>query len=106
MRRHCLFYERLLELVEKSGKSMNCVERELGYSRNALNNYKNGSEPSGSRLLEIAEYFRVDPDYLVGKLEKTDSFHIDQFFNHLSYEQKYQMLKVSQEWWSKKLTTL
>ena len=35
------FYERLKELAEASNKSFNQVEKELGYSRNALSNYKN-----------------------------------------------------------------
>ena len=104
MENSCLFYERLAKLVEKSGKSMNRVERELGYPRNALNNYKSGGEPSGSRLLEIAEYFQVQPAYLVGKLEKTDSVLIGQLFKHLNYEQKFQMLEISQRWCNKKTT--
>lgn len=43
-----LFYHRLKELVESSGKSANQIERELGYPRNSLNNYKLGGEPSGT----------------------------------------------------------
>lgn len=42
-----LFYHRLKELVESSGKSANQIERKLGYPRNSLNNYKLGGEPSG-----------------------------------------------------------
>ncbi len=62
-----IFYSRLKQEIEKSGKSTNQIERELGYSRNALHNYKNGTEPSGTRLIEIAEYFHVSPKFLIGK---------------------------------------
>ena len=41
-----LFYPRLEELIRLSKKSFNQVERDLGYPRNALHNYKNGVEPS------------------------------------------------------------
>lgn len=47
-------------------KSFNQVERDLGYPRNALHNYKNGVEPSGIRLIELAHYFGVTPEYLLG----------------------------------------
>lgn len=59
-----LFYHRLKELVESSGKSANQIERELGYPRNSLNNYKLGGEPSGTRLIGLSEYFNVSPKYL------------------------------------------
>ena len=49
-----LFYHRLKELVESSGKSANQIERELGYPRNSLNNYKLGGEPSGTRLIGLS----------------------------------------------------
>ncbi|MCE2142273.1 helix-turn-helix domain-containing protein, partial [Streptococcus thermophilus] len=49
-----------------SKKSFNQVERDLGYPRNALHNYKNGVEPSGIRLIELAHYFGVTPEYLLG----------------------------------------
>lgn len=104
MEKCSLFYERLSKLVEESGKSMNCIERELGYSRNALHNYKNGGEPSGSRLIEISEYFQVPPVYLIGKVEEPDSSQIRKFFKNLNNEQKFKMLELSQEWWSKKIT--
>ncbi len=61
-----LFYPRLEELIRLSKKSFNQVERDLGYPRNALHNYKNGVEPSGIRLIELAHYFGVTPEYLLG----------------------------------------
>ena len=61
-----LFYPRLEELIRLSKKSFNQVERDLGYPRNALHNYKNGMEPSGIRLIELAHYFGVTQEYLLG----------------------------------------
>ena len=60
-----IFYLRLKALTHESGNSFNQIERELGYTRNALANYKNGGVPSGIRLMELANYFKVLPDYLI-----------------------------------------
>lgn len=64
-----MFYEILKRLAEEQGKSLNQIERELGYTRNALNQYKKGSTPSAKRTAEIAEYFGVSTDYLLGREE-------------------------------------
>ena len=74
MERNSQFYERLLRVTFQSVRSTNQVGRELGYTRNTLHNYKNGSEPSGSRLLQIANYFSVSSEYLIGKSDYKD-FH-------------------------------
>lgn len=60
-------YLRLKELAQASEKSFNKIERELNYPRNALHNYKEGREPLGTRLIELAHYFGVTPEYLLGE---------------------------------------
>lgn len=64
-------FERIKELAKKQGKSLNKVEEELGYGRNVLYRLKS-SNPSAERLLEIANYFGVSVDYLLGR---TDNPH-------------------------------
>jgi len=61
-----MFYERLQLLAKEANKSFNQIERELNYPRNALNAYKIGKSPSAKRTAEIAEYFGVTSDYLLG----------------------------------------
>ncbi|MBK5076258.1 helix-turn-helix transcriptional regulator [Lactococcus lactis] len=63
-----MLYERLQELIKKSNKSMNQIERELGYPRNTISSYKR-QNPSTKRLDELAEYFNVSVDYLLGRTE-------------------------------------
>ncbi|MDG4965096.1 helix-turn-helix domain-containing protein [Lactococcus lactis] len=97
------FYERLKELAEASNKSFNQVEKELGYSRNALSNYKNKTMPSAIRLLELAEYFDVTPQYLMGYddihfKEKSEDSLAEFIFKNLSKNQKLEMYRLSQEW--------
>lgn len=62
-------FERIKELAKKQGKSLNKVEEELGYGKNVLYRLKN-SNPSAERLQEIADYFDVTVDYLLGREEK------------------------------------
>lgn len=93
-----IFYSRLKQEIKKSRKSTNQIERELGYSRNALHNYKNGTEPSGTRLIEIAEYFHVSPKFLIGKTDISSENNPIILFDQLSDIQKYEMLKLCHTW--------
>lgn len=84
--------------IKKSSKSSNQVERELGYSRNALHNYKNGTEPSGSRLIELSQYFGIPADYLIGKSEKAIELSPEKLFHKLNTEEKLKMWSICQSW--------
>ncbi|MDG4984968.1 helix-turn-helix domain-containing protein [Lactococcus lactis] len=98
MSEESVFYKRLKGIVKQSGKSVNQIERELGYSRNALNNYKNIIEPSGSRLLKLARYFKVSPEFLIGEAEAPSQTNIEIIFKSLNEKQKLEMLKFCQNW--------
>ncbi|WP_430597349.1 helix-turn-helix domain-containing protein [Enterococcus sp. AZ177] len=67
-------FERIKLLAKNQGKSLNKVEEELGYGKNVLYRLKN-SNPSTERLEEIADYFDVSVDYLLGR---TDDHHISE----------------------------
>lgn len=92
------FYLRILTLAKSKGKSLNQIERELKYPRNALSNYKNSAIPSGMRLIEISEYFEVSPRYLVGKEKTKECSAIQVLFNQLTIEEKRQMYLLSSKW--------
>jgi Helix-turn-helix. len=98
MEENSLFYKRLMKASEQRGKSINSIERELGYARNALHNYKNGGEPSGSRLIEIAQYFQLSPEYLMGKELNDARFCASNTFERLNDEQKLEILKIAEQW--------
>lgn len=103
MRDKTIFFCRLMEQVKRTNKSINAIEKDLGYPRNSLNNYKNGGEPSGSRLVELAEYFYVSPDYLVGKVEKSviiEYFNItpSDYFRNLKEVQKKELIIAINDW--------
>ncbi|PLW61220.1 helix-turn-helix domain-containing protein [Lactococcus lactis] len=92
------FYHRLEELIRLSKKSANQIERELGYPRNALHNYKNGVEPSGIRLIELSRYFGVTPEYLIGISEDSNNILTKIIFDRLNDYQKKDLSVICQEW--------
>lgn len=92
------FYLRLEELVRLSHKSNNQVERELGYPRNVLNNYKGRGEPSAVRLLELASYFEVSPEFLIGKSLDKEVKSIKEIFERLNMAQRKEIFELSLDW--------
>ena len=61
-------FEKIKELCQKRGISINSLEETLGYSRNTIYSMKN-KKPNAERLQEIADYFNVSTDYLLGRTE-------------------------------------
>lgn len=59
-------FEKIKELAKKRGKALGQVEEDLGYGRNTLYKIKN-STPNAERIAEIANYFNVSVDYLLGR---------------------------------------
>ena len=60
--------EKVRELARKMGLSLNQVEEKLGYSKNTLYSLKR-QKVSSERLQEIADYFNVSTDYLLGRTD-------------------------------------
>ena len=98
MYKNLLFYERLMEAADTCGKSINCIERELGYPRNALYNYRNGTEPSATRLIEIAQYFGLSPEYLMGKVKSSSTSCPVNMFKQLPRPEKLKVLITAEDW--------
>jgi transcriptional regulator with XRE-family HTH domain len=61
-------FDRIKELAKRRGLSINLLEEKLGYSKNTIYNLKN-SKPSTERISEIADYFNVSTDYLLGRTD-------------------------------------
>ncbi|HEL1589200.1 TPA: helix-turn-helix transcriptional regulator [Streptococcus suis] len=61
-------FDRIKSLAQKQGLSINSLEEKLGYSRNTIYNLKT-SKPSTERIAEIADYFNVSTDYLLGRTD-------------------------------------
>lgn len=61
-------FERIKELADKQRISLNDLEDKLGISRNSLYGIKKAN-PKSDRLQQIADYFNVSTDYLLGRTE-------------------------------------
>lgn len=61
-------YEKIKELADKHGISLMKLEEDLGYSRNTLYKLKS-QKPNAERISEIADYFHVSTDYLLGRTD-------------------------------------
>ena len=71
-------FEKIKELAKKRGKSLGQVEEDLGYGRNTLYKIKN-STPNAERIAEIANYFNVSTDYLLGRTDNPAIAGSDEF---------------------------
>lgn len=61
-------YEKIKELADNRGISLMKLEEDLGYSRNTLYKLKL-QKPNAERISEIADYFNVSTDYLLGRTD-------------------------------------
>lgn len=59
--------DRIRELSNKKGMSLNDLEDTLGYSRNSLYSLNENSKMGKPK--EIADYFNVSTDYLLGRTD-------------------------------------
>ncbi|WP_029171147.1 helix-turn-helix domain-containing protein [Streptococcus suis] len=61
-------FEKIKELADKQGISLNQLEEKLGFSRNTIYNMKK-STPNVERVSKIADYFNVSTDFLLGRTD-------------------------------------
>ena len=61
-------FDKIKKLADKQGISINVLEEKLGYGTNTLYRLKR-SNPSSKVLKEIADYFGVSADYLLGRTD-------------------------------------
>ncbi|HGF7488908.1 TPA: helix-turn-helix domain-containing protein [Enterococcus faecium] len=70
-------FERIKFLAKKHSKTMKQVTIDLGYSENYFYSLKSGKQPSAEKLTEIANYFNVSVDYLLGREERETPKFVD-----------------------------
>ncbi|EGO2614381.1 helix-turn-helix domain-containing protein [Enterococcus faecalis] len=79
-------FERIKKLAKQKDKSLQQVARELKYGENYFYSLNAGKQPTAEKLQEIADYFNVSVDYLLGRetketLKKVDLSEDDTVFS-------------------------
>lgn len=64
-------FERIKKLAKQKDKSLQQVARELKYGENYFYSLNAGKQPTAEKLQEIADYFNVSVDYLLGRTDDT-----------------------------------
>lgn len=73
-----VFPTRLRQLIEEKPTTITAVARELGISRQAVSQYTMGiGQPNADKLLQMAEFFDVSVDWLVGRQGGAKSFDMN-----------------------------
>ncbi len=98
MEKNYIFHQRLKEQCKKINKPIYCVEQELNYPKSALNNYRYGKIPSGVRLLELANYFDVTPEYLLGLSDDPNKNTVAEYFYGLEINKKRELYQLCKEY--------
>lgn len=60
------------ELCDKHGIKITNLEKELGFGAGIISRWGNNADPSLSKIIDIANYFNVTLDEIVGRTNKTD----------------------------------
>lgn len=76
-------FEKIKELADKQGISLNKLEEKLGFSRNTIYNMKK-STPNVERVSTIADYFNVSTDYLLGRTDNPNIANDDTIAGYTS----------------------
>lgn len=71
-------FEIVKDLCEKQGISLNALEDKLKLGKNSLYGLKR-NQPSAERLQQIADYFNVSTDYLLGRTDNPAIAGSDEF---------------------------
>lgn len=76
-------FERIKNLAKNHSKTMKQVTLDLNYSENYFYTLKNGKQPSAEKLNEIADYFGVSVDYLLGRTDNPHSAESEDEYDDL-----------------------
>jgi|SRR5690625_769162 len=64
-----MLFDRIKKLSQEQGQSLKTVSKNLGLSENAIYKWKN-QNPNSEVLNDLADYFNVSVDYLLGRTDK------------------------------------
>ncbi|WP_349652037.1 helix-turn-helix domain-containing protein [Lactococcus lactis] len=95
-----IFYCRLLEQMELVHKTADEVETELGISKAQFTDYEKGVLPTVPMLIRCSTYFKVTPEYLLGRESDLSDTLLENFFDSLAPQQKAKVYSLCREWFN------
>ena len=101
------FYQRLIELKAEKGVTQTEIQNSLGIGKNSFGNWKKGIIPNRSTQQQLADYFDVSVEYLMGTTDIKEkpvtnegdelSQEFKSLYCHLTQEQKEIVLAAMRE---------
>lgn len=89
-----LFSERFLPLIEKSGKTDQELEKDMGLPRSIIYDWKHGRNKSSFKKYagNFAEHFNVSADYLLGNTDNPKRIKTDFAPETLEFMKRFEQL--------------
>lgn len=66
-------YQRIKELCAEAGITISKLENDLGFGNASIKKWGKVSSPSVDKIMEVAKYFGVTVDYLLGRTDIRES---------------------------------
>lgn len=88
--------EKIRELAKNKGLSLPKLEETLGFGNGTISKWNTGS-PNLAKLKEVADYFDVSIDYLIGRSENeldNELRRIQRARNNMSNQKRKDMMKL------------
>ena len=99
-----ILYRRVKNLCAESSIYINDLEKSLGFSRGTIGKWKDGAVPLVSKVVDIAKFFDVSVDYLLGLtdvrsptdklLDDQDIVTIQRAKEHMDQEDQWRMMQI------------
>lgn len=95
-------YERIKSLCKENDITFIQLEKDLGIKITTMKNWKTGHAPAADKILQIATYFNVSTDYLLGVTEtrqraiefNDDIITLQRAYNRLSPIDRKRMIDI------------
>lgn len=96
------FYETLNELCKKNNTTISALLKTFNLSTGNTGSWKKGILPKGETLIQLASYFDVSVDYLLGresptKIEPSDAASLLDTYNKLNESGKQKLLETASD---------
>lgn len=87
-----MFWERFKSLCDAEGIKPNALGKKIGIGSATITQWKQGSDPSAEKIQQIAAYFNVSSDYLLGNTDNPQRAKTDFAPETLEFLKRFEQL--------------